>query len=35
MGIERSMFWFMDYPSLNSVQLFANSIMPRFRQARR
>ena len=35
LGIERSMFWFMDYPSLNGVQLFANSIMPRFRQARR
>jgi len=35
LGIERFMLWFMDYPTLNGVQLFANSIMPRFRQARR
>ena len=35
LGIERFMLWFMDYPTLNGVQLFANSIMPWFRQARR
>ena len=33
LGIETFMLWFMDYPSLDGVRLFADSVIPRFRQA--
>jgi len=30
-GIEYFMFWFMDYPSLDGLRLFARKVMPHFR----
>jgi alkanesulfonate monooxygenase SsuD/methylene tetrahydromethanopterin reductase-like flavin-dependent oxidoreductase (luciferase family) len=35
LGIEYSMFWFMDYPSHAGLQVFAEKVMPSFRTAQR
>ena len=31
-GVSHFMFWFMDFPSLKGIDLFANQVMPRLKQ---
>ena len=32
MGIDSFMLWFMDYPSLDGMRIFAERVMPEFRE---
>jgi hypothetical protein len=32
MGIQHWMLWFLDYPSLDAMRLFAEKVMPAFMQ---
>lgn len=31
LGVTRFMLWFMDFPSLEGIRLFARTVMPKFR----
>ena len=31
LGVTHFMLWFMDFPNLDGLRLFANEVMPRFR----